>query len=51
MDNKGVCCDVVECAYNSNCEKCTLDTVEITNQKTNANAMNVPHYCKSFKKK
>lgn len=51
MDNRGVKCDVCECLHNTQCNGCTLDKIEITHQKTGDNAVNTPHFCKSFIKK
>ena len=51
MENQGVRCDVSECMYNAQCSKCTLDKIEVTHQKTGENAINTPHFCKSFTEK
>ncbi len=51
MENQGVCCDVMECTHNINCEKCSLATIEISCQKTGNEGANFPHYCKSYCKK
>ena len=48
MENQGVRCDVSECMYNAQCSKSTLDKIEVTHQKTGENAINTPHFCKSF---
>ncbi|MFI3141352.1 MAG: DUF1540 domain-containing protein [Clostridia bacterium] len=50
MNNKGVKCNVCECEYNVNNCGCCLDTVEITHEKTGADAIATPHFCKSYKK-
>ncbi|MBQ5754787.1 MAG: DUF1540 domain-containing protein [Oscillospiraceae bacterium] len=51
MENVGVKCDVQECVHNIACRKCDLSTIEVTNQKTGANAVSVPHFCKSYQGK
>ena len=51
MDNKGGKCDVCECRYNAGCNKCSLDTIEVTHAKTGDDCVSTPHFCKSFVKK
>ncbi len=51
MKNAGVKCNVCECMYNGGCNDCTLQTIEITHEKTGANAMGHPHFCKSYQQK
>jgi len=51
MDNKGVKCDVCECRFNAGCNKCTLETIEVTHMKTGEDCVSTPHFCKSFAKK
>lgn len=51
MENKGVLCNVGECAFNRECEKCTLDTIEVSCEKTSANSIPDPHFCKSYRRK
>lgn len=48
MENSGVKCNVCECVHNTECNKCNLPTIEVTNEKTGANAVAVPHFCKSY---
>lgn len=51
MNNSGVKCDVNECAYNVECSKCSLATIEVTHQAQAQNAVATPHFCKSYQKK
>lgn len=51
MDNEGVKCNVCECAHNLEHEKCDLAKIEVTHEKTAADAVNTPHFCKSYEKK
>lgn len=51
MNNKGVKCDVCECIHNAECNQCTLDTIEVTHQKTGPDSIATPHFCKSFTKR
>lgn len=51
MENQGVKCDVTECVYNANHNKCEKDVIEVTNMKTSANSIDIPHFCKSYTKK
>ncbi len=50
MENNGVKCDVCECVHNCSCEKCDLGKIEITHN-TTKNAVDTPHFCKSFEEK
>lgn len=49
--NSGVKCDVSECKYNVESSKCNLPTIEVTHMSTGANAVQTPHFCKSYTKK
>ncbi len=51
MENTGVKCNVCECAHNTECNKCNLPTIEVTHEKTSADAIANPHFCKSFEQK
>ncbi|MBS7307276.1 MAG: DUF1540 domain-containing protein [Eubacteriales bacterium] len=51
MENSGVTCNVVECAYNVGNNKCKLATIEVTHEKTSPDAMSTPHFCKSYQMK
>lgn len=51
MNNAGVKCDVNECVHNVESCKCNLPTIEVTHMKTGANAIDTPHFCKSYSKK
>ena len=51
MHNEGVTCSVNECEYHVECNKCRLEKIEVTHEKTSADSMAVPHFCKSYKKK
>ena len=51
MENTGVKCDVCECVHNVSCCKCDLGTIEVTHQKTSADAVATPHFCKSYQMK
>lgn len=44
-------CNVGECMHNEGCTDCSLSTIEITNEQTGMNAMETPHFCKSFEEK
>lgn len=51
MNDCKVKCDVSECTHND-CEMtCCLDAIEITHEKTGADVIATPHFCKSFCKK
>lgn len=41
-------CTVCDCVHNDTCENCNLNCIEITDEKTSANSMQTPHFCKSF---
>lgn len=49
--NCGVCCNVHECMHHAGKDKCELGTIEVTNEKTGADSVAVPHFCKSYEKK
>ena len=51
MHNEGVTCSVNECEYHVECDKCRLDKIEVTHEKTSSDSMAIPHFCKSYKKK
>lgn len=51
MDNTGVSCNVCECVHNVEANKCDLAKIEVTHEKTTAEAVAVPHFCKSYQKK
>lgn len=51
MENIGVACNVSECMHNVACNKCNLTKIEVTNEKTGANAVATPHFCKSYQQK
>ncbi|MBR5826608.1 MAG: DUF1540 domain-containing protein [Clostridia bacterium] len=51
MENTGVKCSVNECEYHVGCDKCRLDKIEVTHEKTSPDSMAVPHFCKSYKHK
>lgn len=51
MHNEGVTCSVNECEYHVECDKCKLDKIEVTHEKTGADSIAIPHFCKSYKKK
>lgn len=51
MDNSGVACNVCECKHNEESCKCNLSKIQITHEKTGADAIATPHFCKSFEKK
>lgn len=51
MENIGVKCDVAECMYNCQNNKCSLEKIEVTHMKTSPDSMAVPHFCKSYEKK
>ena len=51
MENPGVKCNVCECAYNVKSEKCSLTSINVTNEKTGSDCVSTPHFCKSFQKK
>ena len=49
--NCKVKCTVCECTHNDCQENCMLSSIEISHEKTGADAISTPHYCKSFCKK
>ena len=51
MHNEGVKCSVSECQYHVDCDKCSLDKIEVSHEKTSADAIAIPHFCKSYSKK
>ncbi len=51
MNNEGVKCNVTECEYHVDCCGCRLEKIEVTHEKTSADAIAVPHFCKSYQKK
>lgn len=51
MENSGVYCNVTECTHNVSSSKCDLAKIEITHEKTSADAVATPHFCKSYEKK
>lgn len=49
MANQGVTCNVCECEHNdTTINKCNLACIEVTHEKTGADAVAVPHFCKSY---
>ncbi len=51
MHNEGVKCSVNECEYHVDCDKCSLNKIEVSHEKTSADAIAIPHFCKSYQKK
>ena len=51
MENSGVVCNVNECIHHEQQDKCKLQTIEVTHQKTSADAISIPHFCKSYQEK
>lgn len=51
MTNQGVCCNVCECVHYSDSNKCKLEKVDITHQKTGDDVVATPHFCKSYEEK
>lgn len=51
LNNCKVKCTVCECTHNDCQENCMLNSIEITHEKTGADAIMTPHYCKSFCKR
>ncbi len=51
MENNGVCCNVCECMYHAEGNKCRLDKIEVSHEKTGADSIAIPHFCKSYEKK
>ncbi|MFI3238467.1 MAG: DUF1540 domain-containing protein [Lachnospiraceae bacterium] len=48
MENSGVCCSVCECKHYTGNDKCCLDKIQVTHEKTGADAVATPHFCKSY---
>lgn len=51
MTNSGVSCNVNECMYHAKENKCSLDKIQVSHEKTSADAIAIPHFCKSYEKK
>lgn len=51
MENCGVLCNVCDCMHHCAGNKCCLETIEVSNEKTSAQAVANPHFCKSYDKK
>lgn len=51
MENRGVYCNVNECMYHAGENKCSLDKIEVSHEKTSADSISIPHFCKSYEKK
>ncbi len=51
MENCGVLCNVCECMYHSEGNKCRLDKIEVSHEKTGPDSIAIPHFCKSYEKK
>ena len=51
MHNEGVKCSVTECQNHVDCEGCSLEKIEVSHEKTSADAFAIPHFCKSYQKK
>ncbi len=51
MTNNGVKCNVCECMYHKEENKCSLDTIQVSHEKTSADSIAIPHFCKSYEKK
>lgn len=51
MENVGVKCSVNECEYHEGCDKCKLDKIEVSHEKTGPDSIAIPHFCKSYKHK
>lgn len=51
MTNSGVSCNVNECMYHAEENKCSLDKIQVCHEKTSADAIAIPHFCKSYEKK
>ena len=48
MENTGVSCNVCECIHHCGTSCCDLAQIQITHEKTSANSMDTPHFCKSY---
>lgn len=51
MHNEGVKCSVNECEYHVECDKCSLKKIEVSHEKTGADSIATPHFCKSYQKR
>ncbi len=51
MENTGVNCNVSECMYHAEGNKCRLDKIDVSHEKTGADSVSIPHFCKSYEKK
>lgn len=51
MNNTGVNCNVCECKHNTECCKCSLPVIEVTHNAAQMQAVETPHFCKSYEKK
>lgn len=51
MENSGVKCEVCECVHNCCTNKCDLAQIEVTNKPSASDAVDTPHFCRSFQKK
>lgn len=52
MKNESIRCNVCECTHNDcACNCCTLNSIEVTHDKTAGDVVPNPHYCKSYKAK
>ncbi len=51
MENSGVCCNVSQCCHYKQDDKCQLAKIHITNEKTSADAIATPHFCKNYEQK
>ncbi len=51
MENSGVLCNVSECMHHCCGSKCNLEKIEVTNERTSADSMSDPHFCKSYEKR
>ncbi len=51
MENAGVRCSVTECMYHAEGNKCRLDKIDVSHERTGADGVSIPHFCKSYEKK
>lgn len=51
MTNNGVSCNVCECMYHKAENECSLDKIQVSHEKTSADSIAIPHFCKSYEKK
>ena len=49
--NNGVTCNVAECSHNVDCCKCDVAKIEVTHECVGTNAVETPHFCKSYQKR